>query len=133
MLTGQAVDTYWMNVRVDLPATSSLENMTAAEQDALPYGLIQLGRDGTVLTYNASESRLAQRDPARVIGRNFFTEVAPCTRARIFETQFQSGMQLRKLDCEFDYLFAFKEPRRVLIRMKYSPATDSCWVGVTPL
>ncbi len=72
-----------------IPATAEeLSGMTREELDALPYGAIKLDRQGTILSYNASEARLSGRTPESVIGRNFFTEVAPCTQVREFYDRF---------------------------------------------
>lgn len=80
------------------------------ELDALPFGVICLDDEGTILRYNLYESRFARLDRNTVIGRNFFAEVAPCTRTEDFEGRFRSfvadsgqGSGLR-----FDFLFDFK-------------------------
>lgn len=80
------------------------------ELDTLPYGLICLDAQGRVVHYNDTESRMARLPKGKVIGRNFFTEVAPCTRVREFEGQFQdlvrdtSRVRVRS----FDFIFRFR-------------------------
>ena len=56
-----------------------LEAATPEELDALPFGLIAMAMDGTVEHYNATEAKSAGLRPERVLGRNFFTSVGPCT------------------------------------------------------
>jgi len=56
-----------------------------ADLDALPFGVIVVDRAGIILEYNAYESELAGLTRARVLGRNFFHDVAPCTALRDFE------------------------------------------------
>lgn len=95
------------NTGVDFGTVSRLG---PAELDQLPYGLICLDAQGRVVHYNDTESRLAQLPKERVIGRNFFTEVAPCTRVREFEGQFHelvrdpSRLRVRS----FDFIFRFR-------------------------
>ena len=53
--------------------------------DALPYGAIQLTGDGVITAYSRAESELSGLSPDRVIGKNFFRQVAPCTAVREFQ------------------------------------------------
>lgn len=80
------------------------------ELDELPYGLICLDAQGRVVHYNDTESRLAKLPKDRVIGRNFFSEVAPCTRVREFEGQFYELVRdpARLRVRSFDFIFRFR-------------------------
>ncbi len=88
---------------------SKLKQLKAEELDALPYGLVVLDSDGNVVTYNDTESRLARLPRARVVGKNFFREVAPCTRVREFEGRFRDFVlsPRSKMFEEFDFVFRF--------------------------
>lgn len=88
---------------------SKLKQLKAEELDALPYGLVVLDSDGNVVTYNDTESRLARLPRARVVGKNFFREVAPCTRVREFEGRFRDFVlsPRSKMFEEFDFIFRF--------------------------
>lgn len=66
-----------------------LPDLDEAGLDALPYGVIVLSADGTVLAYNRAESELAGRQPCEVIGKHFFREVAPCTAVQAFQGEFE--------------------------------------------
>ena len=68
---------------------STLGRMDAAQLNALPYGVVTLDARGRVLAYNDTESRMAGLPPERVIGRNFFSDIAPCTRIREFEGRYR--------------------------------------------
>ena len=109
--------------------------MLPEELDMLPFGTICLDLDGTVRAYNAAEEKLAARSRGNVIGRHFFREVAPCTRARRFEGAFLSGVERKSLNEVFDFTFRFPTgAREVRIRMIYTPTPRECvWVFVTPL
>jgi len=84
-------------------------NQVGAEQlDRLPYGLMILDVEGQVMFYNETESRLSGFSTQRVIGKNFFKDVAPCTRVKEFEgrfRQFATGALGRT--CFFDFAFNF--------------------------
>jgi hypothetical protein len=74
----------WMGgIRMELTFTlcGLLGELVAADTtvlNALSFGVIGMALDGTVTSYNAAESHLAGLTPARVIGRHFFSAVAPC-------------------------------------------------------
>ncbi|MEO1369682.1 MAG: PAS domain-containing protein, partial [Acidobacteriota bacterium] len=60
----------------------SVDSLSENELDGLPFGAIRLDADGAVVLYNAAESAISGRRKEDVIGRNFFTEVAPCTNVK---------------------------------------------------
>ena len=108
------------------------DSMTPAELDALPYGMIQLDAGGRILRFNAVESRLASLPQQQQIGKNFFTEVAPCTKVQAFYGRFKEGVIHESLDTSFRFHFAFKQnPRDVTVRLFYSRRTRSVWVMIS--
>ncbi len=120
------------------PTTSALlesaDEMTPDELDALPYGMIQLDANGRILKYNAVESRLASLPQAQAIGKQFFTEIAPCTKVQTFYGRFREGVVRESLDTTFQFHFAFKQaPRDVTVRLFYSRRTRSVWVMISDL
>ena len=116
------------------PEWESIEkiaDLTPTEVERLPFGAIQLDGDGRILTYNRAESELAGRDPKKVLGKNFFTEVAPCTNVQEFGGRFREGFARKELNAVFPYLFDFKmNPTEVWVRLFYSKETDTAWVFV---
>lgn len=87
-----------------------LRHLRDDELDALPYGLVVVDAHGTVLAYNDTESRMVGLRKERVVGRNFFTDIAPCTRVREFEGRFRafaSGAGARMFET-FDFVFRFE-------------------------
>jgi len=109
----------------------SIDRMSEQELDTLPFGAIRLDKDGKVLSYNAAEAKLTGRDPQRVIGRNFFKEVAPCTNVQEFAGRFREGVAKKKMHVIFPYRFDFEmAPRDVSVTLFYSEQTDSAWVFV---
>lgn len=88
--------------------TREILDLAEGEIDALPFGLISVARDGTIEQYNAYESRLARLAKDRVIGRNFFADVAPCTAVKEFQGRFDRfAAQTGKGAESFDFVFRF--------------------------
>ena len=106
--------------------------LTEDELDSLPVGMIQLGRDGTVLRFNQTESSLARVEKDEALGKSFFDEVAPCTKVQEFYGKFVEGVENRNLHTVFPYQFRFRDGRQknVVISMFYSGSTDTVWVLV---
>jgi photoactive yellow protein len=85
-----------------------LFELSEAEIDELPFGLISVDHDGYIQQYNSYESRLARLPKERVIGRNFFRDVAPCTAVQGFMGRFERFVQAEGDAAEsFDYVFPF--------------------------
>lgn len=107
------------------PSVESLLHLSPDEADALPYGLILLDPEGMVTGYNAAESRLSGLARSEVLGRNFFRDIAPCTRVRAF-----AGVYRRMVEAgepghaQFDFVFRFSYgEKRVSVLLAYSPDT----------
>jgi photoactive yellow protein len=103
--------------------TPKLLSLTQEEVDKLPFGLIALDPGGTIVRYNEVESSLSGLDPQRVLGRNFFEEIAPCTNVREFAGLYRDMVRAGKLrSWEFNFTFRFPSgERRVHIRLAYFP------------
>ncbi|MCB9742287.1 MAG: PAS domain-containing protein [Alphaproteobacteria bacterium] len=85
-----------------------LSRVTAQELDGLPYGAILMDEAGRIVAYNDTESRMARLPVEAVLGRNFFTEVAPCTRVKEFEGRFRDLAAGRGPEVStFDFTFPF--------------------------
>ena len=92
-----------------------LNSATVVELDTLPYGVIAMSLDGTVEAYNLAESKLAGLTPERVIGKNFFSSVAPCTNNFMVAHRFQTEADL---DAVIDYVLTLRmTPKKVHMRM----------------
>jgi photoactive yellow protein len=113
---------------------SALDRLSPEDLDRLPYGAIQVDGDGVIRFYNRAEARLSGRDRDRVLGRNFFLDVAPCTNMPSFFGRFREGVDAGALDVGFDYVFAFRmAPVRVHIRMCGPTDEGLYWILVEPL
>lgn len=93
----------------------ALEALPLEAADELRWGLITMDRDGDVIGYNAIEAGDAGLDPARVIGRNFFTSVGPCTNNYLVAQRYEDEPDL---DDQLDFVFTLRmRPTPVRLRM----------------
>ena len=118
--------------------SSDIENamarMSTLEIDRLPFGTIQLDATGTIIQYNHTEGKITGRDPTGVIGRNFFTDVAPCTNTPTFKGAFDEGVRTGTLNVLFEYTFDYvMTPTRVKVHMKKALTGDNYWVFIKRL
>jgi photoactive yellow protein len=108
-----------------------LPNLHRYDADDQAFGVVQVADDGTVRLYNRWESDLSGVPVSSAEGRNFFTQVAPCTNNRLVLGKFKDGVQKGALDAEFNYTFTYKmKPTNVALRMYRHPATGTNWVFV---
>jgi photoactive yellow protein len=101
-----------------------LGRASAADLDALEFGIIGFDDEGVVRRYNAHESRMAGLSLDRVVGHAFFTVVAPCMNnfmvAQRFEDTAQAG---GTLDETIDYVLTLRmRPVKVKLRLLADPA-----------
>ncbi len=105
-----------------------LESLTPAELDRLPFGLITMNRSGDVIAYNAFESARAGIDAKKVLGRNFFTSVGPCTNNYLIAQRF---LDEDALDEYLDFVFTLRmAPTPVRLRMLARAGSDRQYLAV---
>lgn len=112
---------------------TDLSRLSLAEIDALPFGFIGLSREGTIRKYNRYEADLARMNPERVLGKNFFREVAPCTQVKEFEGRFRdfASGEIADPALSFEFVFSFRHgAQRVRIGLVKSPLPDEIIVTV---
>jgi photoactive yellow protein len=116
---------------IDNSTKEKLSKMTRQELDQLDFGAVKIDATGKVIMYNKYESDLAGVAPAVAEGKNFFTEVAPCTNNRLFLGKFKQGVTAKNLDSAFNYTFTYKmKPTNVVIHLLHIPADNSNWILV---
>ena len=86
--------------------------------DALEFGVVELDRPGTVLRYNATESRYSGLSAERVVGRSFFVEVAPCSNNRKVARRYDEA----SIDETITYTFAFRMKQVPVVLRMLKPA-----------
>lgn len=105
-----------------------LEGLDETGLDLLPFGVVAMNPDGKVVAYNLEEARLSGLTPARVIGRHFFTAVAPCTNNYLVAHPFENETIV---DSTIDYVFTLRmSPTRVQLRLLKHPKASRMYLVV---
>ena len=108
--------------------------MNKDQFDDVAFGAIQLDENGKIIKYNAAEGDITGRDPEAVVGKNFFTDVAPCTNSQEFKGKFDEGVKNGDLNTMFEYTFDYEmKPTKVKVHMKKALTGDTYWVFVKRL
>lgn len=93
----------------------ALDACDEAALDTLEFGVIRMTLDGVIDGYNAYESKLSGLGPSRVLGKNLFSEVAPCTNNYLVATRYEESASL---DETLPYVFTLRmRPRKVELRL----------------
>jgi len=112
-------------------STDLMDQLEAADDptlDALPFGVIAMSLDGVVTSYNQAESQLSGLTRESVIGRHFFSSVAPCTNNYLVAHRFESEPML---DAVIDYVFTlFMKPTAVRLRLLKDPGARRMYLAV---
>jgi photoactive yellow protein len=105
--------------------------LDADERDALPFGCVGLDDEGRVTAYNAWESALSGLAETDVLGRHFFTEVAPCTNNALFRGLFERGVANGALDHFLPYTFTLRmRPTHVVVHFFRHAPSGTNWLFV---
>jgi photoactive yellow protein len=103
-----------------------LSRISADKLDALPFGVIRLSGDGTIIGYSRGESALSGLAPEAVIGKHFFRDVAPCAAVQDFAGRLER-LRATGASGQAKLRFVFKYARGtklVEIAMTYDASTD---------
>lgn len=112
-------------ISFDAPAGPLLAAL-ASEPDAVSFGAIAIDREHRAVAYNAVESRAAGLSPERVLGKPFFSEVAPCMNNFMVAQRFADT---DTLDETIDYVLTLRmRPTRVRMRLLREPGAACGWI-----
>ena len=105
-----------------------LATADAEALDSLPFGVVGMAPDGKVTSYNVAESRLSGLTPAKVVGRHFFSAVAPCTNNFMVAHRFETEAAI---DDIIDYVFTFRmQPTKVRLRLLKAARRSTMFLAV---
>lgn len=105
-----------------------IEKLTTIEIDALPFGVVRLDDALRVVFYSKTEGRLSGYGSRPVLGRIFFTEIAPCMNTAEFAGRIAAARSRGTLDLEFAWTGDFADPKRE-IHVRIQSASDrGVWI-----
>jgi len=112
----------------DAAGLAHFKAMSTQALDELEFGVVRMRVDGEVVAYNLWESKMAGLSRDRVLGRNFFSDVAPCTNNYMVAERF---MNEPELDAMLDYVFTLRmKPTAVKLRLLRSATADHMYLLV---
>lgn len=117
-----------------LPHSQEVPEIDFATLDLLPYGIVVVDEAGKILYYNAREEEISNRRRGSVLGKNFFSEVAPCTQVQEFYGRFKETMLRAGLVAAFHFRFPFPgRPREVEITLTsfQKDGSNLCLISVS--
>lgn len=93
----------------------TLANSPLAVLDNQPFGVVGLSSDGLVQIYNARESRLAGLPADKVVGGDFFNNIAQCMNNFMVAQRF---LDEPELDVTLDFVLTLRmRPTPVKLRL----------------
>lgn len=105
----------------DSDLVTKLDAADATTLEDAAFGIIVMDQTGIVQSYNRYESDLSGLSAGFVVGKHFFTAVAPCTNNFLVAQRFEDEAPL---DAVVDYVFTLKmRPTNVKLRLIKSAAT----------
>ena len=104
-----------------------IEQLTQYQLDTLPFGVILLDRDGTVLFYSRTEAEASGYGKIP-LGENLFA-ISPCMRSNDFQGRIKDAMDEGPVDLEFGWAGDYADPTRDLrLRVISSSDNKGIWV-----
>ena len=105
-----------------------IEQLSQYELDDLPFGVILLDREGTVMFYSKTEAEKSGYGKFP-IGENLF-EISPCMASTDFRGRIKCAMDEGPFDLEFGWAGDFADPARDLRLRVISSSNDGIWIFV---
>jgi len=97
---------------------------------ALPFGVIRLDQDGKVTFFSRTEARQSGFGDRPILGRAFFTEIAPCVGTPDLLRRIERARAAGTLDILFEHVGDFADATRELrVRVK-SATPGELWVFI---
>jgi photoactive yellow protein len=119
------------NTTIDFDApdlAARIEQSSQFELDNLPFGVILLDREGTVLFYSATEARLSGYGEVP-LGKNLFA-ISPCMGSDEFRGRLTRAMEAGPVDLEMGWPGDFGDPTRELRIRVQSSRSGGMWMFI---
>ncbi len=103
-----------------------LEELSQAELDRLPFGVILIDRDGTVKFYSESEARQSGYGQLP-LGQNLFA-LTPCLGSDDFGGRITRAIEAGPVDFEFGWVGDLADPKRDIRVRVQSSRRGGVWI-----
>lgn len=105
-----------------------VEQLSFQAIDALPFGVVRLDATGKVTYFSKTEAEQSGFGDRRAIGRDFFTQMAPCLGSPELMRRIAAARRAGTLDITFEQVGDFDDADR-LLRVRVKSATGGgLWV-----
>ena len=105
-----------------------IESLSQYELDTLPFGVILIDRDGTIVFYSQTEAQKSGYGEIP-IGQNLFA-ISPCMASNDFRGRIKRAMDEGPVDLEFGWAGDFADPARDLRLRVISSSNNGIWIFV---
>ena len=103
-----------------------IEALSQHELDNLPFGVVRLDREGTILFYSATEARLSGYGMAP-LGKNFFS-FGECVGIADLRQRIMGGMESGHVDLDFAWSTEKTDTQRDLSIRVQSASSGGVWL-----
>jgi photoactive yellow protein len=108
---------------------AEIERLSLNEVDDLPFGVILLDREDTVLFYSKTEARLSGYGKIP-IGRNWY-ELSICMANDEFQGRIARAREKGPVDLEFGWTGDYNDPKRDLrFRIQSASSAEDIWIFI---
>src|SRR6056300_673671 len=105
-----------------------LETLKPEELHELDFGVVRILKDGKILAFNKYESDVSGVAVGDAIGKNFFTQVAPCVNNFMVAERYSSE---EEVDETIDYIFTYRvKATPVKLRILVKPGQENQYLLV---
>lgn len=118
----------WSQGVADPDLRARAEQLPPEALDALPFGVIRLDATGKVTFYSKTEARQSGFGERVAIGRDFFTQMAPCLGTPEFLRRIEDARTAGTLDILFEQVGDFDDAERELRVRVQSASGGGLWV-----
>jgi len=105
-----------------------LEDLSQADLDRLPFGVILIDRDGTVKFYSETEARQSGYGKLP-LGQNLFA-ISPCLGSDDFRGRITRAMETGPVDIEFSWVGDLVDPKRDIRIRVQSARRSGVWIMI---
>lgn len=109
---------------------SRVEALPTSELDTLAFGVIRLDDANKVTFYSRTEGQQSGFGDRPVIGRQFWTEIAPCMGTPEFIRRLDQAKRAGTLDLTFEQVGDFDDAERLLHVRMIAATNNGAWVFI---